>query len=100
MNRTEFILVTTAILFVTFLLGWAASWLFHRVSRVTKADMGELDKMAQAVHEAEEERDQAVAYLHQMEADLKNRLHQAEAEARAAMEGLRNARAEIEQLRG
>jgi len=99
MNRTEFIIATAIILFVAFGLGWFASWLLHRLTRVTQAEMGELDQMAQALHEAEETRDQALAYLEQREQELTSQLSQTEAELRAAMEGLRDARQEAEELR-
>ncbi|MEO0829780.1 MAG: hypothetical protein AAFY03_04905 [Pseudomonadota bacterium] len=100
MNRSEFIIATAIILFVAFLLGWFASWLLNRVTRVTQSDMGELDKMAQALHEAEETRDQAITYLQQREAEMTNQMTQVEAELEAAMDGLREARAEAEELRG
>lgn len=100
MNRTEFIVATAVVLFVAFLLGWFASWLIHRVTRVTQADMNELDQMAQALHDAEEARDQAITYLQQREAELTNQLTQTEAELSAAMDGLREARQEAEELRG
>ena len=99
MNRTEFIIATAVILFVAFVLGWFASWLVNRFTRVTKAEVGELDKMAQALHEAEETRDQAITYLQQREAEMTNQLSQTEAELRAAMDGLREARREAEELR-
>lgn len=99
MNRTEFILTTTIVLFVAFLLGWFASWLIHRIARVTQSDMNELDVMAKELHEAEETRDQAITYLQQREAELTNQLTQTEAELRAAMDGLREARHEAEELR-
>ena len=99
MNRTEFIIATAIILFVAFGLGWFASWLLHRLTRVTQAEMGELDQMAQALHEAEETRDQALGYLEQREHELLSQLNQTEAELRAAMEGLRDARQEAEELR-
>lgn len=99
MNRNEFIIVTAIILFVAFCLGWFASWLVNRFTRVTKAEIGELDKMAQALHEAEETRDQAITYLQQREAEVTNQLSQTEAELRAAMDGLREARREAEELR-
>lgn len=99
MNRTEFIVVTAAILFVAFAMGWFAHWLIHRFTRVSDTEMGELDKMAQALHEAEEQRDQAVAYFQQREAEMTNQLAQTEAELRAAMDGLREARHEAEELR-
>ena len=99
MNRTEFIIATAVILFVAFALGWFCSWLVNRFTRVTKADIGELDKMAQALHEAEETRDQAITYMQQREAEMTNQHAQTEAELRAAMDGLREARREAEELR-
>jgi len=99
MNRTEFIVVTAVILFVAFGLGWFAYWLLHRFTRVAGDQMGELERMAQELHEAEEIRDQALAYLREREAALTNQLAQTEAELRAAMDGLREARQEAEELR-
>ncbi|SMH50155.1 hypothetical protein [Maritimibacter sp. HL-12] len=99
MNRTEFIIVTAIILFVAFALGWFAHWLLHRFSRVASGDVSEIDRLAQSLHEAEETRDQAITYLQQREAEMSSQLHQAEAELRAAMEGLRDARHEAEELR-
>lgn len=99
MNRTEFILSTAAILFVAFAVGWFANWLVHRFTRVQQTDVADLDRMAQELHEAEEARDQAITYLQQREAELTNQLTQTEAELRAAMDGLRDARQEAEELR-
>ena len=99
MNRTEFVVVTAIILFVAFSLGWFTSWLVHRLSRVSQADLGELDRMAQDLHEAEEQRDGALNYLHERERELTGQLHQSEAELHAAMDGLRAARHEAEELR-
>ena len=99
MNRTEFIIWTAAVLFVAFALGWFANWLVHRFTRVSAGDIRELDRMSQELHEAEETRDQAITYLQQREAELTNQLTQAEAELTAAMEGLRDARQEAEELR-
>ncbi|MCC7321868.1 MAG: hypothetical protein IT542_12940 [Rubellimicrobium sp.] len=99
MNRSEFIFATAVVLFAAFVLGWFASWLIHRFTRVTRADIGELDRMAQALHEAEETRDQAIIWLQEREAEITNQLSQTEAELRAAMDGLRDARRENEELR-
>ncbi|WP_137701678.1 hypothetical protein [Marimonas lutisalis] len=99
MTRTEFIIATAIILFVAFCMGWFANWLIHRFTRVARSDMEELEKMAQELHEAEETRDQAITYLQQREAELTNQLSQTEAELAAAMEGLRDARHEAEELR-
>ncbi|MEL6550482.1 MAG: hypothetical protein AAFQ54_09575 [Pseudomonadota bacterium] len=99
MNRGELIFATAVILFVAFALGWFASWLINRFTRVSRADVGELDRLAQQLHEAEEARDQAITYLQQREAEISNQLTQTEAELRAAMDGLRDARQEAEELR-
>ena len=99
MNRTEFVIATAIILLVAFALGWFMHWLVHRFTRVAGGDMAEMDRLAQSLHEAEELRDQALAYMDQREAELANQLAQAEAELRAAMEGLRDARQEAEEMR-
>lgn len=99
MNRTEFVITTAIILFVAFCLGWFANWLVHRFTRVSQADMDQLERMSQDLHEAEETRDQAITYLQQREAELTNQISQTEAELAATMDGLREARYEAEQLR-
>ena len=99
MNRTEFVVVTAIILFVAFCLGWFAHWLVHRFSRVSQSDGDRLERMSQELHEAEETRDQAITYLQQREAELTNQLAQTEAERAAAMDGLREARHEAEEMR-
>jgi prophage endopeptidase len=99
MNRLEFIVATSIILFVAFGLGWFCYWILHRFSRIGAADMNEVDRLAQALHEAEESRDQALIYIEQREAELTNRISQTEAELRAAMDGLRDARHEAEDMR-
>lgn len=99
MNRIELIAITTVVLVVAFGLGWLANWLSQRLSKVTTADIAELDKMATALHEAEETRDQALTYAHNREAELTNQLSQTEAELKAAMDGLGDARREASELR-
>ena len=99
MNRTEFIVATAIILVAAFLLGWFASWLIHRLSRVTRAEMDELESLAQQLHDAEEARDRAISELEEREADLVARLSTAEAELRAVQGELRESLTEIEELR-
>jgi chromosome segregation ATPase len=99
MNRTEFVVAIAVILFVAFALGWFASWLVYRFSRVTVSDVAELEGMAQSLHEAEEQRDEAIAYLQYREQELSSKLSETEAELRAAMDGLREARQEAADLR-
>jgi prophage endopeptidase len=99
MNRIELIIATAIVLFIAFLMGWFAHWLVHRFVRVGQGEMSDLDTMAQQLHEAEEVRDQAITYYQQRESELINQQNQTEAELRAAMDGLREARQEAEELR-
>ena len=99
MNRTEFIIAITIILIIAFALGWFANWLVHRLTRLSDADVNELESLAASLHEAEELRDQAITYIEQRESELNTQLSQTEAELRAAMEGLREARSENDHLR-
>lgn len=100
MNRTEFTIAIAVILLLAFAFGWFAYWLVHRFTRVAGGDMAEMDRLAQSLHEAEETRDQAILYLEQREAELLNQIAQTDAELRAAMDGLRDARHEAEEMRG
>ncbi|MEM9395176.1 MAG: hypothetical protein AAGA38_15055 [Pseudomonadota bacterium] len=99
MNRTEIVLATAVILFAAFALGWVANWVVTRFTHVTKDDMSDLEQMAHQLHEAEETRDKAITYAENRERDLSNLLTQKEAELAAAMDGLREARAESAELR-
>jgi septal ring factor EnvC (AmiA/AmiB activator) len=99
MSSQQFVIATAIMLFIAFCLGWFANWLVHRFSRVAADDVAQLDRMSQELHEAEETRDQAITYLQQREAELTNQLAQTEAELRAAMDGLREARHEVEEMR-
>ena len=99
MSRSEFIIATAIVLFAAFLVGWFAHWLVHRFTRVNQGDFGELDKMAKELHEAEEERDRVVAAYGEKETEITTQLNQTQAELDAAMEGLRVARTEAEDLR-
>lgn len=99
MNRTEFVIAIAVILFVAFALGWFASWLVYRFSRVTISDIAELEEMARSLHDAEEQRDEAITYYQYRENELTTQLTQSQAEATAAMDGLREARQEAGELR-
>jgi len=54
--------------------------------------------LAQALHEAEETRDQAILYLEQREAELMEQAAQTEAELRATSDSLKDARREVDDL--
>jgi prophage endopeptidase len=99
MGRTELVIVMAVILFLAFLLGWGSHLLFRRFNRVDTTNVAELDHMASALHEAEETRDEAIAYMQGREAELSGQLGQCQAELEAAMDGLGEARREAAELR-
>lgn len=99
MDRQQFIVATAVTLFAAFLLGWFASWLIHRMTRATRADLNELESLAQQLHDAEEARDTAVAELEEREASLATRLAATEDELKVANDALTESRTEIEELR-
>lgn len=75
------------------------SWLVHRFTQGRAADLGELDRLAGELHDAETQRDEAVAYLRARETELLNDLAQARAELEATMDALGATRAEAHELR-
>lgn len=99
MDRTEFILATALVLFGAFLLGWFSCWLIGRLTRPGRADLRDLDRMADRLRRAEAERDAAGTARDQAEAELTARLAAVQAELDAALDGMRDSRAEIEELR-
>jgi hypothetical protein len=98
MNRSQLIIATAIVLLLAFALGWFTYWLLHRFTRVAGGDIAEMDLLAQAVHDAEEIRDQAILYLEQREAELMDQIAQTEAELGATLESLQTARREVKEL--
>ena len=88
MDRNQFIIATAVALFAAVLLGWFASWLIHRLTRATRAELAELDRLARQLHAAEQARISA-------EADRTA----AEARRDAAVTELAETRVEVEELR-
>lgn len=99
MDRNELVIATAILLFGAFVLGFLTHWVVNRLSHVSKSDLSELESMAEALHHAEEARDAAIAERIAVETRLGAQLTQTDAELRAAMEGLRDARHESEALR-
>lgn len=99
MERTEAIVAVAGLLFVAFLIGFLTHWLVSRLSRVAQADLMEMERLAAALQAAEAGKAAAEAANAENEARMRARLQQAEAELKAAMDGLRAARHEAETLR-
>lgn len=99
MDRSQFIVATAVALFTAFILGWFASWLIHRLTRVSRAELEELDRMAQQLHDAEQARDAALTELELRDADMATRLAAVDAKRQAAVNELQEAQIEVEELR-
>ena len=95
MNREEFIISAAIVLFFAFLLGWLSRWLLQRLNMVSEKDLNELNKISAALHEAEQNNEQS----RHRQLELNKNISQLEAELAAAMDGLRSARLEMEDLR-
>ena len=95
MNREEFIISAAIVLFLTFLLGWLSRWLLQRLNMVSEKDLKDLNKISAALLEAEEDNEKAK----NRELELNKKISQLEAELEAAMDGLRTARLETEELK-
>ena len=95
MNREEFIISAAIVLFLTFLLGWLSRWLLQRLNMVSEKDLKDLNKISAALLEAEEDNEKAK----NRELELNKKISQLEAELEAAMDGLRGARLETEELK-
>ena len=95
MNREEFIISAAIVLFFAFLLGWLSRWLLQRLNMASEKDLNELNKISAALHEAEQNNEQS----RNRQLELNKNISQLEAELAAAMDGLRSARLEMEDLR-
>ena len=95
MNREEFIISAAIVLFFAFLVGWLSRWLLQRLNMVSEKDLNELNKISAALHEAEQNNEQS----RNRQLELNKNISQLGAELAAAMDGLRSARLEMEDLR-
>ena len=95
MNREEFIVSAAIVLFLTFLLGWLSRWLIQRLNIVSEKDLKDLNRISTALLEAEQDNEKAK----NREIDLNKKILQLEAVLEAAMDGLRAARLETEDLK-
>lgn len=98
MNRTELTLLITGTLLLAMTLGWAMRWVYQRMTSAG-SDPQTSTELAENLHLAEQDRDAAFAERDRAIGEMRNRLDQTEAELRAAMDGLGNARREAEELR-
>jgi chromosome segregation ATPase len=98
MNRTELTLLIAGSILLAVLIGWTLRWFFVRLTNAGSHPAGS-NELAARLHDAEEARDAAFAERDSAISELRNKLGQTEAELRAAMDGLGDARREAEDLR-
>ena len=99
MSKFDLIIFTSIVLFVTFCLGWLAHLLIAKLGHKPNRNQTVEHAMAEAFHKSETEHANIVDKLKERDAELTNKLAQAQAELSATMDGLHNARIEIENLR-
>ena len=99
MSQLDLIIFTSIVLFVTFCLGWLAHLLIAKLGHKSERTQTGEQATAEAFHKSETEHATIVAKLKERDAELTNKLAQAKAELSATMDGLHNARIEIESLR-
>ena len=99
MSQFDLIIFTSVVLFVTFCSGWFAHLLIAKLGHKSDTNQTGGNAMAEAFHKSETEHANIVDNLKERDAELTNKLAQAQAELSATMDGLHNARIEIENLR-
>lgn len=100
MDRTELTIVAAAALMVALGLGWVLRWVYSLLNPPPAPPPKADSEWAEYAKACEAQRDAAQARLAEVEADLGNKLTQAQAELSAAMEGLAAARRATEHLEG
>ena len=99
MSQFDLIIFTSVVLFVTFCSGWFAHQLIAKLGHKSDTNQTSGHAMAEAFYKSETEHANIVDKLKERDAELTNKLAQAQAELSATMDGLHNARIEIENLR-
>ncbi len=99
MDRTELTLIIASGLFIAIVIGWVLRWIYELLTPPPPPEPVPDSEWAEYAKGCEQERDTAVARLAEVERDLSNRLTQSQAELEAAMDGLRGARQEAQELR-
>jgi hypothetical protein len=99
MNRDELTLVIAGALVGAFLLGWVLRWFFTRLNAAGPRSIARTARMAAQLHAAEEAQQRAEARLTEVEAGLRQRLSDLQAELATTRSALRSAEEEAEDLR-
>jgi|TARA_B000000475_G_scaffold217317_1_gene179849 sensor histidine kinase YesM len=99
MPKIELTILAALALLMFFVIGWISSRIFQNINQIKNLDENEINELNGDLLDAEEERDQTIAYVKSREKELTNQLGQVKAELNAAMDGLGAARREASELR-
>ncbi|MDG2096384.1 MAG: hypothetical protein P8J83_02795 [Paracoccaceae bacterium] len=99
MPKIELTILAALALLMFFVIGWVSSRIFQNINQIKNLDENEINELNGDLLDAEEERDQTIAYVKSREKELTNQLGQVKAELNAAMDGLGAARREASELR-
>ena len=92
MSQIELIIFTSIVLFITFSLGWLARILIEKLSHKSSRTPTGDRLMAESFHKSETDHALIVNQLKKRDTELTSKLAQAQAELKATMDGLHNAR--------
>lgn len=106
----DIIIIMSLLFFALFITGWIAHWGWTRLAAAASSRQDRADELVAELLIVEEERDRAIAERRELEIALRGeaesneqllqtKLREREAELEAAMDGLRAARQELENLR-
>ena len=98
MGRIELTLLIAGTIVLAVLAGWVLRVFYVRMARAGTGNAGS-NELAAQLQAAEAERNEAIKERDMSVRELRNKLGQTEAELSAAMDGLGNARREVEELR-
>ena len=99
MSQIELIIFTSIVLFITFSLGWLARILIEKLSHKSSRTPTGDRLMAESFHKSEIDHALIFNQLKKRDTELTSKLAQAQAELKATMDGLHDARIEIETLK-
>ncbi len=99
MNRSELTMLITGGLVLALIAGWTLRWVFSLLNRPAPAEPVPETELEAQLRAALEAKTTAEAKLASVEDDLTKKLVQTQAELEATMDGLRDARRQMNEMR-
>ena len=99
MNRTELTMIIAGGMVVALIAGWTLRWVFGLLNRPAPEEPIPETELEAQLREALEGKEAVEAKLASVEDDLSRKLSQTQAELSATMDGLRDARRQMNEMR-